>query len=435
VATVRRRNASLSILRTLVAGSLAGTLVVAVPLPVTAQGACDRPVEPQDVITAEPWERRMFGFERVQALSQGAGVTVAVIDSGVDTGHPQLDDGQIVPGLDLTEEGGTDGRVDCVGHGTGVASIIVASEEGGVGFAGLAPGARILPIRVAEQDPEPNDTEQPPISPDTFAQAVREATDRGADIINASIAFYDDFDQIRSAIQYAVDNGVIVVAAAGNLKAESGPDPVAYPAGYEPVVSVGAITQEGARYTETYVGPGIDLLAPGADVTVAWPGEGHVLQARTSFATPFVSAAAALVLAENPGLTATEVVDLLKATADPGPGSAAEDYAGIVNPYRALTGRTSNEEPVAIQPPAEAPVDPVAQARAERWERNVRIALLIVLVAVSLTVLGFMGAGIWRRGRRHRWLPGQRRDPVFPHAMVDEPERAFYTIPTPRSRR
>jgi membrane-anchored mycosin MYCP len=413
--------------------AVSGTLLV--PVPAAAQPECDR-LEPANVVRDVPLAQRLFDLEAIRPLSQGRGVTVAVIDSGVDDDNPQLDDGQVLAGEDFTEEGGTDGRVDCVGHGTGVASIIAASAADGIGFAGLAPRVEILPVRVTVRETEPNDPERPTIPASAFADAIRYATAQGVEVINASIAFPTDSQAIRDAVQDAVNNGVIVVAAAGNRPAEEYPDEVAYPAAYDEVVSVGAITPDGLRLTETYVGPTVDLLAPGSGTTVAWPGEGHAGEGQgTSHAAPFVSAAAALVLAANPQLTATEVIDRLKATADPAPGSAAENPAGVVNPYRALTGQVAGGAPVVVPPPSEPAVDPVAQARAERWDLAVQRALLIVLIAVFLTALGFTAAAVWRRGQRHRWLPGQRRDPVFPHPMIDEPDRAFYTIPTPRSRR
>jgi membrane-anchored mycosin MYCP len=417
------------------AALLAATGPFLAPAPAAAQPECDR-LEPADVVRDVPQAQLLFDLEAIRPLSQGRGVRVAVIDSGVDDDNPQLDDGQVLPGEDFTEEGGTDGRVDCLGHGTGVASIIAASPANNIGFAGLAPRAEILPVRVTVQDTEAGDPDRPTIPAGTFAQAIRYATGQGADIINASIAFPVDSPAIRDAVQDAVDNGVIVVAAAGNHPAEEYPDEVAYPAGYDEVVSVGAITPDGLRLTETYVGPTVDLLAPGSGTTVAWPGEGHAAEGQgTSHAAPFVSAAAALVLAANPQLTAAEVIERLKATADPAPGTAAENPAGVVNPYRALTGQVAGGGPVAIPPPSEPAVDPVAQARAERWDLAVQRALLIVLIAVFLTALGFAAAAVWRRGQRHRWLPGQRRDPVFPHPVIEEPDRAFYTVPTPRSRR
>jgi membrane-anchored mycosin MYCP len=422
----------------LAAGALlAGAVVAVAPAVAVAQGGCDQQLEELDPIDDTPWAEQWFALERLSPRPRAGGVTVAVIDTGVEDDHEQLNDGQVLTGRDLVEEPGPDGRTDCHGHGTGVASIIAASEAEGVAFAGLAPGAEILPFRVTERDTESSRSEDgpPPIPPAPVAQAIRQATDEGAQIINVSLAFYGDFEEIREAVRYALDRDVIVVAAAGNVKGENGePDPPAYPAFYDGVVSVGAIARDGSRFAETYVGPGVDLLAPGAEVTTAYPGGGHALNSGTSFAAPFVSAAAALVLAGNPDLSGPEVVERLIATADPGPGSATS-YAPVVNPYRALTGRVADGDPVAIPPPSEPPPDPAAVARAERWERNTQRAVIIMVIAISLTVIGFIGATIWRRGEQHGWRPGQRHDPVFPHPVVDEPEREFFTVPTPRQRR
>jgi type VII secretion-associated serine protease mycosin len=437
VTTVRRRHDRLKpVMHGLTAGTLlAAVTLAAAPATALAQAECDRELDEVDVFTDTPWPQDWFGLDRLSPPPRANGITVAVIDSGVEDSHPQLA-GRVLDGFDLVEDGGPDGRIDCAGHGTGVASVIAADDADDTGFAGLAPGATILPIRVTEQDPDTSDTSRQEIPADRVAEAITLATDQDVDIINISIAFPTPSAVLGDAIEYALADDVIVVAAAGNQKSQAGGvDPPAFPASYEGVVSVGAITPEGSRDADrTYVGPGVDLLAPGADVVLAWPAGGHVADSGTSFAAPFVSAAAALVLASNPDLSGPEVVDRLIATADPGPGSAIS-YAGVVNPYRALTGRVADGEPVAIAAPSEPPPDPAAVARAERWERDTQRAVVIMVIAMSLTVLGFTGAAVWRRGERHRWRPGQRRDPVFPHPIVDEPERRFYTVPTPRQRR
>lgn len=414
----------------------AGVTVAGTPGPAVAQGGCNQPPARLDRITQTPWAEEWFDLDRLSPPPRADGVIVAVIDTGVEDSHPQLDDGQVLPGRDLVEEPGPDGRIDCNGHGTAVASIIAAGPADGVSFTGLARGATILPIRVTVSQTESGTGEQQRIPPAPVAQAIQSATDLGADIINVSIAFYSDNELIRDATRYALDNDVIVVAAAGNRKGEDGePDPHAFPARYPGVVSVGAITADGARAADsTYVGPGVDLLAPGVAVTAAAAGGGHANVTGTSFAAPFVSAAAALVLASDRDLRGTEVVERLIATADPGPGSATS-YAPVVNPYRALTGRVVDGDPVAIAAPSEPPPDPAAVARAQRWERDARRAVLIMVIAVSMTVIGLFGARVWQRGEQHRWRPGQYRDPVYPHPVVAEPEREFYTVPTPRQRR
>ncbi|HEY8473819.1 MAG TPA: type VII secretion-associated serine protease mycosin [Natronosporangium sp.] len=441
--TVRRRCSRLaSVLPGLTAGALlAASALAAAPATALAQSNCE-PAEGQ-TITDTPWPQEWFDLDRLTPAPRANGVTVAVIDTGVDDDHPQLD-GRVLAGQDLIEEEpGPDGRTDCNGHGTAVASIIAAGPSDEVGFVGLAPGAEILPFRVSVQQVETDDRgeeqQRERIPPEPVAEAIRLATDQGARVINISIAFYfSSVEPIRileDAVNYALERDVVVVAAAGNRKREDGPpDPPAYPAMFPGVVSVGALQSDGARLVETYVGPGVDLLAPGADVVYATPDGRHARGAGTSFAAAFVSGAAALLIASEPELSGPEVVERLVATADPGPGSAIS-YAPIVNPYRALTGRVADGAPVAVPAPSEPPPDPAAIARAERWERNTRRAVAIMVVAISLTIIGFIGATVWRRGERLGWRPGQRRDPEFPHTTVDEPERVFFSVPTPRQRR
>ena len=111
---------------------------------------CEQPPAPGTVSKAMPYEDRLYDLPRLSAVATGAGVRVAVIDSGVDAGHPQLAGG-VARGLDLLH-GDPDGRQDCVGHGTGVAGIIAARAVPGVPFRGLAPQATIVPVRISEQE-------------------------------------------------------------------------------------------------------------------------------------------------------------------------------------------------------------------------------------------------------------------------------------------
>ncbi len=376
-----------------VLGGLAG--VALAPSPALAAPACAGPGQPAVQL---PWSQRQLGPDRAWPLSTGAGVTVAVLDSGVDAGHPQLR-GHVQPGADfLTGHGHGRADTDCVGHGTAVASIIAGQTASGTSFHGIAPGARILPVRVSELTDGSGRT----ATIADFAAAIRWAADHGAGVINLSVAVYTDDPRLRAAVRYAQSRDVLLVAAAGNEHDQH--DPVPYPAGYDGVLGVGAVDAEGARYTDSQVGTYVDLVAPGVDVTAAAPGSGHLSYSGTSFATPFVSAAAALVRAYRPDLPANEVARRLVATADPTRGApdSREYGAGLVDPYRAVT------EPL-VAPSAgrgTAAVDP-APSRGGQAGVVEPLAIGLAVTGAALAASLLIGAAVLPRGRRRHWRPGR----------------------------
>ncbi|MBM0235840.1 type VII secretion-associated serine protease mycosin, partial [Micromonospora sp. STR1_7] len=330
-----------SIARPVLAG-LAASLLTAPALPVGAADAalraaptCATPLAPVRPVAALPWTQQRYDPARLAPLATGAGVTVAVVDSGVDRAHPQLA-GQVLAGTDLLDSGG-DGSRDCAGHGTGVASIIAAQPRSGVAFHGLAPGARILPVRVSEQQVVQGRESGRTVSAAEFARAIRWAVDHDADVVNLSVVLYADDPAVQSAVAYAVQRNVVLVAAAGNLH-DSG-DPRPFPAAYDGVLGVGAIGADGVRAAFSQTGPYVDLVAPGSEVLVAAPGQGHQRVEGTSYAAPFVAATAALLRQYRPELTAAQVAERIIATADPapGPGHGGGYGAGVLNPYRAVT--------------------------------------------------------------------------------------------------
>jgi type VII secretion-associated serine protease mycosin len=427
-----------------VAGLLAGAGVAIIPSAIepadAAQSGCRQPPPPADPISDLPWAQHWFAPERLWPLSTGDGVVVAVVDTGVDTEHPQLADGQVGAGTDLLPEP-AGAHVDCDSHGTAVASIIAGSRVEGVGFTGLAPGVEVLPLRVVEQGVDSASPDRsPPVDPDTFADAIDWAAGHGARVINASIVFYYDHPAIEAAVRRAVDRGVLVVAAVGNQHETTGRPDTPFPAAYPGVVGVGAVGYDRAVAGEpvlaltSYVGRYVDLVAPGHQITAAAAVAGHQLWSGSSFAAPFVSAAAALLMAAEPELTAAEVAARLYATADTGPGQRSWSGHGVVNPYRALTERVVDGAPVAADPPPETAVDPVAAARASRWQRAASVAGLVAVGAAAVLALAAAGTAVWRRGRQRRWRPARRSDPAPPGTAAGDPERVFFTVPTVRGR-
>ncbi|MEV8378400.1 type VII secretion-associated serine protease mycosin [Kribbella sp. NPDC056861] len=392
------------------------------------RGACTNPEPGRPVEKSLPWAQSLLMPQRAWPFSTGAGVTVAVVDSGVDADHPQLRrKGKVLPGRDFYLVGKLPGNFDCVSHGTGVAGIIAADQIPGIGFQGVAPGARILPVRVSER--ETGDGGQAElIDPQILAKGIRFAVDQGARVINLSMSGDQDQAPVRAAVAYAVAKDVVVVAAAGNRQSNAPGGLPSYPAQYPGVLGVGAIDNAGKRLGPSQVGPYVDLVAPGGGVLTATRHTGHAYSDGTSFAAPFVAGSAALVRAAYPKMTAAQVIQRLKATAAPARGGAdsAEYGAGIVDPYRAVTEGMAGV--AAKLPPMQAPpVDQQALDAAAWWTAAGLDARWMTAMAVAGTALIVLLTTMLVGGRRRRWQAGrsclvQRREPV---AAELPPERLF----------
>ena len=390
-----------------VVAALAAWAVVFTPVPAQARAAqCSQVPAPGQVNRALPFEDQLYDLPRLAPLATGAGVRVAVIDSGVDAKHPQLK-GRVAAGRDLLH-GDPDARQDCVGHGTAVASIIAARQLEGVPFHGLAPGATIVPVRITEKETIDGKEVGQDGSPAQFAQAITWAASRSggnARIINLSVVMTQDNGLVRRAVQQAVADGVVVVAAAGNQGDQANTTP--YPAAYSGVIGVGAVDVNGVRASFSQHGPYVDVVAAGKGVTAARPGSGHSPVEGTSFAAPFVSATAALILQRQPQLTPDQVQRRIVATTDPAPGGGhSDDYGyGLLNPYRAVTETLG---PESRPSPAAAPYtgdDPAAVALRERRAESQARALVFGLAGLGLVVLvGLIGIVV-RQGRRRNWRP------------------------------
>ncbi|MBO0871735.1 MAG: S8 family serine peptidase, partial [Micromonosporaceae bacterium] len=358
-------------------------------------------------IAAVPWPQRRYQPQRLAGVSEGAGVTVAVIDSGVDAHHPQLR-GRVIPGHDYlpgAESG--DGRVDCVSHGTAVASIIAGAPVAGIGFAGLAPGVRILPLRVTET--VEGGTAGRPGTAAGLAEAIGAAVRDGARVLNISMLLHQDDPQVRAAVAEAVRRGAVLVAAVGNEHAgrtAGGADPVPYPAGYPGVLGVGAVDENGERIPGSQVGSYVDIMAPGVGVTVAVAGGGLGIASGTSYATAFVSATAALVLARTP-LSGQAVVDRILSTADPVPdGSPSQRYGfGILNPYRAVTGVAAGREPAGV--PVGAPVAPGSGSTGPGTAKDRTTAVVLAATGLGSAALVLFLAVMLPRGAQREWRAGR----------------------------
>jgi type VII secretion-associated serine protease mycosin len=385
---------------TLAIGPVAGP--AAASAAIRAAAACTSSPPAANVIADVPWPQARYDLAALSQISQGAGVTVAVLDSGVDIVNPQLA-GQVVAGGDMIDSTG-DGRTDCVGHGTAVASIIAARPMPGAGLSGLAPAARILAVRVSDRIDNGEGVTGPGDLRDLI-EGINEAVRRRPGVINLSISTGADDPDLRAAIQSALDADIVVVAAAGNYHDRGDPRP--YPASYDGVVGVGAIAADGQRVAKSQVGSYVDIVAPGDGVIGAAPRSGHLSYQGTSFATPFVAATAALIRSRWPQLDRTEVVRRLLATADPAAGARpSPDYGyGVVNPMRALTELLPPVPGVVAVTPT--PVVRPGLGRLSQRPAPTPLALaaaaVLVLAAAAVVTL----AAAMPAGRRRRWRPGR----------------------------
>ena len=270
-------------------------------------------------------------------------VRIAVIDSGVDVTHPDLA-GQVSDAYNAVD-GGSD-VTDEIGHGTFVAGVAAATSDNGIGIAGASMGASVLGVKVADAVGD--------IYTDAEAAGIIWAADHGADVINLSLGS-DTPDQMESdAIGYAVNKGVLVVAAAGN----DGTSVPNYPAAYPQVMAVGATDAAGNRTDFSQYGTWVSVAAPGAGIISTTPVAGSSYFAAgydhgdgTSFSTPIVAAEAALLKSQRADLTATDLRTAITRSAHGysglGLGAGQVDFRGAFDALRpdtvpALTSPTSS---------------------------------------------------------------------------------------------
>ncbi|MEU5718827.1 type VII secretion-associated serine protease mycosin [Streptomyces sp. NPDC020403] len=303
-------------------------VVLAGSLPATAHA---------DSVRSNQWHLTVMKAEEMWETSTGKGVTVAVIDSGVDTSNADLQ-GQILEGKDFATNESGDEHTDIGGHGTGMAALIAGTGDsgGGDGAFGLAPGVKILPIRVPdkaanlEADIQQFNTKVP--------AAIRYAADNGAKVINISLVTSQGSQQLTDAVAYALDKGSLIFAGVGNDAERA--NGVKYPAATPGAVGVGAVSKDLRKTGESQWGPQVDLSAPGEEMIYACTEKSGLCKGHgTSAATALVSASAALIWSKYPEWTNNQVLRVLLNTAGGAVnGEERTDYIGygIVRPRIAL---------------------------------------------------------------------------------------------------
>ncbi len=295
-----------------------------------------------------------YGFSQAWKTTKGAGVTVAVIDTGVDASVPELT-GVVTGGTDVSGLGSSNGQTP-VGegseHGTLVASLL-AGRGTGVGSAdgviGVAPEASILAVSVGF-----GSTSSPVSNDDQIAQGIRWAVDNGADVINMSLTrnTLDWPESWDEAFLYAFEHDVVVVAAAGNRG--SGTTEVGAPATIPGVLTVAGVDRnKKASFDASSQGITISVAAPSEKLVGVVPGGGHVQWDGTSAAAPIVSGLVALVRAAYPRLNAAGVMNRVIATANAdGHDVPSPIYGnGLINAAAAMTAKVAdptNETPTEL---------------------------------------------------------------------------------------
>ena len=381
--------------------ALAGSL----PPPAGAGSPSRAAAPPDDPLFRHQWNLRAIGIPAAWAISRGAGVTVAVLDTGVayrTRGRyrqaPDLAGTRFAPGWDFVDGdpypddvARADGRRT---HGTLIAGIIAQTTNNGLGAAGVAPEATIMPVRVLE--PDLMGTAR------ALARGLRFATDHGADVINLSISGTADTRVVSRAVAYAAAKGAIVVAAAGN----AGRPAVGWPAADPRVIAVGAVARDRSLAFYSNHGDRLDIVAPAGAGELGdggrGPADGVLAQtledgqadfcfcfsASTSAAAAHVSGVAALLVGSGRATTRGEVRRALLAGArDLGAhGRDPRFGAGLVHALGALNAAGRARGPAARAPSSES--------RSRRWPA----AALAGLVLASLLA--------WRIARRRRARSG-----------------------------
>ncbi|MFI1095857.1 type VII secretion-associated serine protease mycosin [Streptomyces sp. NPDC020917] len=367
-----------------------------------------------DAVRNADWALQALHAQQAWKTSEGAGVTVAVLDTGVDATHPDLT-GQVLTGKDEIGFGAQRGDGAWARHGTGMAAIIAGHGHGyghDSGVMGIAPRARILPVRVILEDKDPQRAKARSSRGDALPDGIRWAADHGADVINLSLG--DDSATAApvaaedDAIRYALSKGVVVVASAGNGGEEA--DRSSYPAAYPGVIAVAAVDRNGVHAPFSTSRWYDSVSAPGVDVVIADPNRSYYTGWGTSAASAYVSGAVALIRSAYPKLSPAQIKQLLQSTTRHQPkGGRSDDLGtGMIDPAAALAAARKLKPQPAVPVPVAygqryfAPGPTAAAKPADRAQvLGDGVATGFAVAGAALVAAaGLLWFRPWRRGPR-----------------------------------
>jgi hypothetical protein len=382
-----------------------GAVVVAVGglTPVAAaaeQASCANPTGRYE--GAVPWGQKLVGPPAIWPLTTGAGQLVAVVGTGVDAANGQFAPGQVLPALNVAGAGG--GQADCDGRGTIAAGIVAAQRSSSTTFAGVAPGARILPVRYTASSGDSGGDGDP----GALAEGISAAAEAHAGVILVAAPSASDSPALDSAVTGALQDGAVVIspAAAGQQGART------YPTATPGVLGVGSTNQAGEA-VQAESGEYLGIAAPGADLVSTSAGAGGAVAHRFPVTDPglaaaYVAGAAALVRAYHPELKPDQVVGRLTLTASRPPSGGHDPKLGwgTLNAYAAVSAvLPADAAPgIAVQAAAVGAVAPAAPGGQGVADTSSGVAVVVGLGVAAAAGLAFVAL---RRGRRRGWRPGR----------------------------
>nr|WP_296063705.1 S8 family serine peptidase [uncultured Actinoplanes sp.] len=377
--------------RKLSAAATAAAAAVAVAM--SATPACGF-----DSFRNDQWHLQALNIARAQSFTAGAGVTVAVVDTGTFP-HPDLRR-NLLEGTSFVSGEGRSGRVDSSGHGTNMAALIGGHGRGkSDGVLGIAPESKILPVRAFKSDRN--------VPSAAIGKGIEWAVNHEAAVVNVSASVGPAFE-VEDAVAAAVSANAIIVASVGNSSQAA---IIGYPAAINGVLAVGATDRSGQHAASSVKDPKVDICAPGVDITTAEPTNKYSDVSGTSPAAAIVSGAAALVRAKFPKLSGVDVIHRLTATADDigPPGRDDECGFGRLNIVKALTAdvppldaktTTSSPRPTtAATPPGGATASATAPQAVPEGSGSTFAVVMGGIAGIAVAV-GALAAARRRRRRK-----------------------------------